>query len=110
MEYSEFCVFWLRCVESNPAFIGLWFTGLMTSSGGIPVNLTIVQTGYTSATMIAAAKAAVQSGEFDFYFGPPSSVRDPVMCLSSPHHSPVLINRVHACKYLSHGRLRSQLS
>lgn len=43
------------------------------------INLTVVQIGNTEASQAAAVTAAVTSGDFDFYFGPFSSVRRPVI-------------------------------
>jgi hypothetical protein len=59
----------------NPTFDRSYCLGILVGSTLMPVNLTIVQTGITAATQKAAAQAAILSGDFDFFFGPFSSVR-----------------------------------
>lgn len=49
--------------------------GIHTVDGPKLVNLILWQIGNTSEMQIPAVKAAVESGDCDFYFGPFSSVR-----------------------------------
>lgn len=47
--------------------------GIVVGGNPMLVNITIVQTGNNNATQSAATVQAVESGDFDFYFGPFSS-------------------------------------
>lgn len=39
------------------------------------VNLTVIQIGSSAASQMAASAAAAATGDYDFFFGPFSSVR-----------------------------------
>lgn len=50
-------------------------SGIQVGSTYMLVNLTVIQIGSSTASQMAASAAAAATGDYDFFFGPFSSVR-----------------------------------